>query len=65
MNHRIYECGICGEFHPWHFNGDCRDDENRFPTPEDYAESTGYSIWDVEVLSMEDRVAADYGDVGY
>jgi hypothetical protein len=25
-----YECGICGSFHPWNWDGDCRDDANRF-----------------------------------
>lgn len=25
----FYECGICGLYHPWRFNGDCRDDDNR------------------------------------
>lgn len=25
-----YECGICGHMHPRSWNGDCRDDANRF-----------------------------------
>ena len=37
----IFECGICGCYHPWDFTGDCRDDENRFADPEDYAEKMG------------------------
>jgi len=28
-----YECGGCGAYHPVGFEGDCRDDSNRFPTP--------------------------------
>ena len=24
------ECGCCGMFHPINFEGDCRDDSNRF-----------------------------------
>lgn len=27
------DCGICGGYHPEGFNGDCRDDENRFTVP--------------------------------
>ena len=26
---QFYECGICECIHPWEWNGDCRDDENR------------------------------------
>ena len=25
-------CGSCGQYHPKGFDGDCRDDANRFPT---------------------------------
>lgn len=25
-----YECGICEHLHPWIFDGDCRDNKNRF-----------------------------------
>ena len=31
-NFKYYECGICDHIHPWTFNGDCRDDANRFTT---------------------------------
>lgn len=34
----IYECGICGAFHYVEWNGDCRDDENRFNSLEDFAD---------------------------
>jgi hypothetical protein len=27
---KYYDCGICGQIHPWNFDGDCRDDANRF-----------------------------------
>lgn len=27
---RFYDCGICGHFHPVNWDGDCRDDVNRF-----------------------------------
>lgn len=29
-----YECGICGCYHPADWDGDCRDDSNRFPDAE-------------------------------
>lgn len=45
----FYECGICGAYHPWEWDGDCRDDANRLQEVPDYA----------EVRSMEDRVEAD------
>ena len=27
---QFYDCGICGHYHPHSWNGDCRDDNNRF-----------------------------------
>jgi len=53
----LYECGICSCYHAWEFDGDCRDDKNRIADPDEYAKKLGVS--DVEVRSMEDRVAAD------
>ena len=53
----IYECGICGSYHPWYFSGDCRDDKNRIADPDEYSKQLG--VPDVEVRSMEERVAAD------
>lgn len=47
--HIIYACEICGCYHPWEWNGDCRDDTNRFDSPEDYAELHGITQFDVEV----------------
>lgn len=62
MNHILYECGICSCYHPWEWDGDCREDENRFATVEDYLErNPGIDDLDVEVRSMEDRVEADEG----
>jgi hypothetical protein len=61
----IFECGICSCFHPWDFAGDCRDDANRYATPEDFLESKGLKEFNangqlcLEVRSMEDRVTAD------
>ena len=65
MQHIIYECGICSCFHPWKWNGDCRDDANRYGTPEDYLETKGIREFDadgnlqLEVRSMDDRIEAD------
>jgi hypothetical protein len=28
------ECGICGAYHPPGFEGDCRDDKNRYGLPD-------------------------------
>ena len=55
----IYECGICSCYHPWDWDGDCREDENRFGDPEELAEKLGISPYDIEVRSMDERVAAD------
>lgn len=60
--HVIYECGICGCYHPWNWDGDCRDDANRYATPEDYIEATGCDALFLEVRSMDERVAADSGE---
>jgi hypothetical protein len=57
QRHVLYECGICSCYHPWDWDGDCRDDKNRIQDPDEYAKQLG--VPDVEVRSMEDRVAAD------
>ena len=46
-----YECGICDHLHPWEWDGDCRDDANRF-TNEDVP-------FDAVIHSMSERVDAD------
>lgn len=45
----FYECGCCGAYHPWDWDGDCRDDANRLADVPDYA----------IVRSAEDRAEAD------
>lgn len=59
--HIIYECGICSCYHPWDFNGDCRNDPNRYNSPEEYAEKHGLKgeLIDLEVRDMDDRIEAD------
>lgn len=55
----IYECGICSCYHRWSWNGDCREDKNRYNSPEEYAAQAGLRASDIEVMSWEDRVRAD------
>lgn len=50
-----YECEICGHIHPWDWDGDCRDNENRF-TDDQLVQRHGH---DWELRSMSDWVAAD------
>lgn len=42
---RFYDCGICGHYHPIGWNGDCRDDDNRF-TANDLDEKYGENEWE-------------------
>ena len=58
MEKIIYECGICDCYHPWDWEGDCRDDANRF-LPEEYAEQIGVDEADLDIRTMEERIAAD------
>ena len=46
----LVECGCCDCLHPIAFNGDCRDDANRYGTAEEYAQRNRVSIWDIEVM---------------
>ena len=58
----IYECEICGSYHPWTWDGDCREDANRYASPEDYADRNGIPQYQwplIEVRSMDERVEAD------
>lgn len=48
---KFYECGICDHLHRWEFNGDCREDAQRF-CYEDLADSAEVAGWD-------DRLAED------
>ena len=32
---KIQECGQCGCYHPQGYTGDCRDDSQRYASPED------------------------------
>ena len=55
----IYECDICGHYHPWDWDGDCRDDRNRFSSPESYALSVGCTEENIDVRTMDERIDAD------
>ena len=57
---RLYDCEICGGVHRWEWNGDCRQDSERFIDEQDYRERTGYR-GSIELSDMTDRVAADLG----
>lgn len=52
----FYDCEICGHFHPWDRDGDCRDDANRFSYDQLDAK---YGPNNYEIRDMEERVAAD------
>ena len=54
----IYECGICSCYHRWDWNGDCREDAERF-FPDEYAERIGVEEWTLDIRDMDDRVTAD------
>jgi hypothetical protein len=56
---KYYECEICGGVHPWDWNGDCRDDANRFAIDE---LDEKHGALGFELLSMAERVAADFGE---
>lgn len=66
----LYECGICGSYHPWTWSGDCRDNTNRYASVEDYVErhpeltssERDWILYGPSIASMDDRVAADSAD---
>ena len=53
MKVRLCECEICGSLHPWDFDGDCRDDSNRFDSEEQYAYMKNVNVRDIEVRFSE------------
>lgn len=56
MKPKYYDCEICGHIHPWEWDGDCRDDANRFTCSELESKHrrTGF-----ELCTMDERVEAD------
>lgn len=59
MDHIIYECDNCGSFHPWNWNGDCREEASRFTGPEEYAERNNISENAIEMRPFDYRFMAD------
>ena len=55
--HKLYECGICDCMHQVGFEGDCREDDERFANEFDYAERTGIDSDDVEIEYIEGELA--------
>jgi hypothetical protein len=56
LPHVLYECGICDSLHPWAWNGDCREDANRYAGVGDYAEKHKIDMFAVTVVSWEERI---------
>lgn len=54
----IYECDICSQYHPWEWEGDCRDDANRF-SPDEYAARLGVDEFDLDIRTFDGRIDAD------
>jgi hypothetical protein len=55
-----YDCGICGHFHPIAWNGDCRDDANRF-THDDLETKHGGSVDEAWLLVEPCQHCGDVG----
>jgi epoxyqueuosine reductase QueG len=55
---KLYVCDICGAWHPWNWDGDCRDDANRYGDPQEYAEKLGISEFDLRLFTMQERIDA-------
>jgi len=56
---KFYECDICGHCHPWDWDGDCRENSNRFTNDE---LDRRYKADGYELASMDERLAADLGE---
>lgn len=58
----LYSCEICGAFHPWTWDGDCRDDANRYDSDEDYIERNNLpTCEEIEVRDISERAISDAG----
>lgn len=54
---RYYECEICHYCHPWTWNNDCRDDDNRRTRDQLDDKHGGPDNW--LCSTMKERVTAD------
>ena len=52
--HKLIECGCCGCYHSSDWDGDCRDNDNRFADEEDYVQRTGTSPKDIRMIWLDD-----------
>lgn len=59
LTHKLYECGICNNLHRWNWEGDCREDTERFGDEYDYAKRNGIDVELVDVWSWGARLEAD------
>lgn len=50
----VVECGCCGCWHRQEYDGDCRNDAERFGSPEDAATRLGKRVVEVELDRDED-----------
>jgi hypothetical protein len=51
----LVECGCCSCYHRDDFEGDCREDSERFASPEDFEERTGLECEDVVTLEGQEQ----------
>jgi hypothetical protein len=50
---KVVQCGSCGGYHRLDFSGDCREDSERFASPEDAEERLGVPVEEVDPESPE------------
>jgi hypothetical protein len=60
MKVRIVECGCCGQFHRTDFFGDCRNDEERFPSEEEAAARLGVKTLEVERFEYDEGEVSEH-----
>jgi hypothetical protein len=53
---RLIECGCCGYWHEDTFHGDCRDNSERYESPEDYARRNRITTKDIRVTELNGQV---------
>ena len=59
----IVECGCCSCFHRYEWYGDCRNDGERFGSPEDAAARLGTAV--VEVWTEPDGAIESFSETIY
>ena len=56
--HQVFDCPICGCFHPVGWNDDCRDDANRYDDLSEYARVNHVSVNKVEIIDADEPVGS-------